>query len=203
MLRRAAARWIATAALTLAAALPAIAAAYPKPAAIPFRWQLDFDAGDLRLYSDPAGGSYWYFTYTITNTTGKERIWAPSLVLFTDAGEILASGTGVPSRVEESIRDLIGNELLERQSEIIGEVLVGAEHARDGLAVWPAATLDVNEIALFVGGLSGETARVTDPTTGQSHILRKTLHRSYLIRGDALSRRSKAIELVGETWILR
>ena len=72
-----------------------------------------------------------------------------------------------------------------------------------GLVVWPAARTSVNQISLFIGGLSGETARVRNPSTGEMIILRKTLQRDYLIRGDALARGSKPVELRGERWVLR
>ena len=200
-------RWNAlrfTVAVVTLLAITAGLAAYPKPARVPYRWQLEFDPGHLRLYQDPIdGATYWYFTYTIVNRTGSDQIWAPSLVLFTDQGEILRSGDGVPSRIEDAVRDLLGNRLLETQHEVIGDVFQGKEHAKDGLVVWPAETTDVNELSLFVGGLSGETARVRDPISGRQMILRKTLQRDYLIRGNAMARGSKPIEVVREEWILR
>ena len=195
--------------LCLLAALTVLAAAgpvraYPTPAVVPYRWEVHFRPGDLRLYVDPLEGRpYWYFAYTVTNRTGADQIWAPTLVLFTDAGEILASGEGVSGRVEEGIRDLLRNPLLETQNEVIGDLLQGREFAKDGLAVWPARELDVNEISLFVGGLSGETASVRNPLTGENLILRKTLQRDYLIRGDALARGSAPIEFVRERGVLR
>ncbi len=180
------------------------ARAFPEPAVVPYRWELDFQSGDLRLYVDPLDRStYWYFTYEVTNRTGADQIWAPSLVLFTDEGEILAAGVGVPSRIEEDIRDLLGNELMETHNEVIGDIFQGREHAKDGLAVWPARRVQVNELSLFVGGTSGETARVKHPMTGGSLILRKTLQRDYLVRGDALARGSEPVELIEQRWILR
>jgi hypothetical protein len=53
---------------------------YPKPSAVPYRWQLDFEPGQLRLYTDPIDGEhYWFFTYVITNNTGRDQLWAPFL----------------------------------------------------------------------------------------------------------------------------
>ena len=178
--------------------------AYPKPASVPFRWELDFRPGELRLYIDPVEGeAYWYFTYVVTNETGAEQIWAPSMTLFTDVGEILASGRNVPARIEEDLLVLLGNELMETQSEAMGTIFQGREHAIDGLVIWPAAHTDVNEVTLFVAGISGETARVINPVNSGETILRKTQQRDYLIRGSALARRSKPLELVGESWIMR
>jgi hypothetical protein len=178
--------------------------AFPEPALVPYRWELDFRPGPLRLYVDPVDDStWWYFTYTVVNETGDDQLWAPSFVLFTDAGEILTSGRDVPSRIEEDICSLIGDELMETQNEIIGEIFQGPEHARDGVVVWPAHELGVNELSLFIAGISGETARIANPLTGEELILRKTLQRDYLIRGDALSRGSEPIEVLRQRWILR
>ena len=178
--------------------------AYPKPSPVPPRWELEFEPGELRLYVDPVEGSpYWYFTYQVTNRTGRGLIWAPTLTLFTDAGEIIASGRGVPSRIVADLKQLLGNELLESQNEIIGEIFHGREHAKDGLVVWPAAHLEVNELSIFVAGISGETAAVVNPMTGEQVILHKSLQRDYLIPGDALPRGSKPVELIGQRWVMR
>lgn len=179
--------------------------AYPTPATVPYRWELAFEPGPLRLYVDSASdsGVYWYFTYKITNRTGRDQVWAPSLTLFTDSGEIMNSGRDVPARVVDAIDALLGNDLLETQNEIIGDIHHGKEHAKEGIAVWPAKSTDVNELSLFIAGISGETARITNPVTNEDVLLRKTLQRDYLIRGDALARGSKPAELVRQEWILR
>jgi hypothetical protein len=123
--------------------------------------------------------------------------------LFTDAGEILASGRNVPNRVTNDLLELLANPFLEPQTAIIGEIHQGAEHAKEGLVVWPARDVLVNEVSLFVAGISGETARVVNPLNGDEIILRKTLHLRYLIPGDLLARGSKPVDLVDQRWILR
>jgi hypothetical protein len=180
------------------------ALAYPKPAPVPPRWELEFKPGELRLYVDPnEGQTYWYFTYMVTNRTGRDQVWAPVFDLFTDAGEILRSGREVPSRVAADIKELLGNEFLEHQNEIIGDIYHGRDHAKEGLVVWPARRTDVNEISLFIAGTSGETAVVVNPLTGERVLLRKTLQRDYLIPGDALPRGSKPVELKTQHWVMR
>lgn len=177
---------------------------YPKPAPVPYRWELEFEPGQLRLYKDQAnGGAYWYFTYTVTNRTGADQLWAPKFVLFTDAGEILESGRNVPTKVTEDIMALLGNDLLEDQNEAIGDIMQGRENAKEGLVIWPVNRLDVNEMSLFVAGISGETARVKNPVNGEEIILRKTLQRDYLVPGNAADRGSKPVELVQQIWVLR
>lgn len=190
---------------SLAAMVFACAAwAYPKPAPVPYRWELNFESGPLRLYIDPVeGNAYWYFTYTVTNRTGKDQLWAPKMVLYTDAGEIMESGRDVPVRVTEDLLELLGNELLEDQNTVIGEILQGRENAKEGLVIWPAKTTKVTELSLFISGISGETARVKNPITAEEVTLRKTLQRDYLIPGDPLARGSEPLELLQETWVMR
>ena len=60
-----------------------------------------------------------------------------------------------------------------------------------------------NELSLFIAGLSGETARLRNPATGDEVILRKTRQRDYLIRGSAIARGSRPAEFRRERWVLR
>lgn len=180
------------------------ATAHPKPAAVPYRWQLEFEAGELRAWIDPTDNRpYWFFTYTVTNRTGKEQVWAPAFTLLTDQGEILPSGQDVPLRVVQTLRSLLNNDLLETQNEVIGEILQGKEHAKDGLVVWPMPTTELTEVSVFVRGISGETAKVTNPVTRKDVVLHKTLQRDYLIPGNVLARGAKPAEVVAEQWIFR
>ena len=194
---------IAVATLAVMAAAGS-ALAFPKPAPVSPRWELVFQPGDLRLYVDPVDGyAYWHVTYMITNRTGREQVWAPSFVLYTDAGEIVASGRGVATRVAMDIHDLLGNEFLENQNEIIGEIFHGREHAKEGLVIWRADRIDVTDVSMFVAGISGETATVNNPITGEVVVLRKTLQRDYIVPGDALPRGSRPVETVRQQWVMR
>jgi hypothetical protein len=180
------------------------AMAYPKPAPVPYKWELQFEPGDLRLWQDKESGDhFWFFTYTVTNRTGKDQLWAPKLTLFTDGGEILEAGRDVPTRVTEGMLELLDNELLQDQNEVLGEIFQGRENAKEGLVIWPAKNLNVNQISLFIAGISGETARVKNPVSSEEVILRKTLQRDYLVPGNAVGRGTKPVELVSQTWILR
>lgn len=184
--------------------LSSLAVAFPTPSGVRIRWELEFEAGNFRLYIDQeSGDAYWWMNYTVTNYTKRDRIWAPKLTLFADSGEILESGKGVSSRITRDIKELLGNDLIETQNEIIGDLLQGVENAREGLAIWPARITQVNEITMFIAGISGETTRVLNPITSEEVILYKTLQRDYLIPGDALARGSDPIGLVEESWILR
>lgn len=182
----------------------AAVAAYPVPSSFPIRWELEFQPGPLRLYTDELEDKhYWYFTYTVLNRTGQDRIWAPDFVLFTDAGEIRTAGTDVPARITSEIYDMLGNELIETQYEILGEILQGREHAKEGLIIWPAGSMQVTELSLFVSGTSGETARVRNPLTDEIVVLRKTLQRDYRIPGNPAARGSEPAELTTQRWIFR
>ncbi len=162
-------------------------------------WEIDFQPGDLRLYVDPSDGRhYWYFTYTVTNLTERDLVFAPRIELFLDSGEILRSGRGVPTRVVGQVKDLLGNPLLEDQNRIIGDLRVGRENARTGVALWPAEDQQVTELTLFFQGLSSDRKDVLHPETGEKVSLYRTLRREYLVPGDPEARGSRPLDLSEE-----
>ena len=185
------------------------AAAYPKPKAIPDRPELTFEPGPLRIIQSPGNGQwYWYMTYVISNYTGEDRIWAPTFTLFSDRGEVIESGRGVNRVQVNEVMSYLGDDMLEAQHEIIGDLHQGEGNARSGLVVWPASRTDVNELILFVSGISGETTVVQDPLTGEDTILQKTLMREYLVPGNATGLGDGPIELHSDMdrsprWIYR
>lgn len=189
--------------LVAPAAAPAAApgAAVPTPAAASqfggqLDWEIDFKPGDLRLYVDPADGRYyWYFTYTVTNRTERDIVFAPRIELFFDSGEILRSGRGVSTRVVDQLKRLLGDPLLEDQNRIIGDLRVGRENARTGIAVWPAEDQEVTEITLFFQGLSSDRVDVAHPVTGKKVPLYRTLRREYIVPGDPEARGSTPLAL--------
>jgi len=198
--------FVALTAVAAVAAIVSLAAAYPEPNRVPTRWELDFEPGPLRLYidrtsADPA--AYWYMTYKVVNNTGEDRFWAPQFTLFADTGEITGAGERVPMAVERAIQAMLGNELLERQIQAIGKIHVGEPNAIDALVVWPADDLDVTELSVFVSGISGETAAVTNPVTGEKVVLQKTLKRDYVVPGDPAARGDDPVPLANETWVMR
>lgn len=172
-------------------------------------WELEFKPGPLRLYVDPlSGNSYWYFTYTVANYTDRDRMFAPKLELFTDGGEIIRSGRNVPSRINKQLRDYLANPLLEDQNRIIGELLVGRENAREGLAVWPVNDLSVTQLThlrefkkeltqltLFVAGLSSDAMVIVHPLTKEPVRLQRTLRREYIVPGNPSDRGSEPLPL--------
>ena len=190
------------------ASLVDLAAAYPRPARVSSRPQVDFTPGAVRMFNTPDGQHYWYLIYDVVNTTGQDRTWAPSLTLFTDRGEVLRDSEGVSRRVHHAVMEHIGDPLLESKVAIIGTLRQGLGHARRGMAVWPAARTDVNELRIFVEGISPETAVVEHPVTGEPVTLRKNLYLHYLIPGEAAARGDAPIMVhpgyAGEEhWVLR
>ncbi len=174
--------------ILLAAFMPiqSDAFAHPKPKAVPDRPELNFQPGPLRIFQSPTTGRwYWYMTYEVSNYTGEDRIWAPTLTLYTDRGEVIDSGRGVDRDQVMEIHNHLGDGMLELQHEIIGDLLQGEGNARSGLVVWQAGRTDVNELSLFVAGISSETTQVEHPLTGEKNTLQKTLMREYLVPGDA------------------
>ena len=192
-----------TTAMAVVIGMSAASASSPAPAPAPapasaasLDWQLDFAPGDLRLYVDPVDGRrYWYFTYTVTNRTERDLVFAPRIELFMDSGEVLRSGRGVPSRVMGQLQKLLGNPLLEDQNRIIGDLRVGNENARTGIAVWPAEDQNITEVTLFFQGLSSDRKVVEHPKTKEQVSLYRTLRREYVVSGDPEHRGSAPLAL--------
>jgi hypothetical protein len=189
--------------------LSTMASAAPEPHAIPSKPELEFTPGPLRVFQSGEDGRwYWYMTYGVENGTGVDQIWAPSMVLYTDRGEIMNAGRKVPSAVTDEILEYVGDPFLEPQYSIIGELKQGKGNARNGLAIWPAGNTQVNELRLFMAGVSSETAVVKHPLTGEEVVLRKTLQRDYLVPGNVTARGDRPIDLHPdmprrEVWIFR
>ena len=148
-------------------------------------WTLDFKPGPLSLYVDPINDEhYHYFTYRVTNRTAQDRMFAPRAELFTDKGEILRSGDGVPAEVSRRLLGLLSQPLMENENQIIGDLRQGKENARDGIVIWKATDLDSNEMTIFFTGLSNAFERVQHPITRDDVVLRKTLRLDYVTPGN-------------------
>ena len=152
--------------------LAASAARPPEPNPIPIRWQLDLDVGPLRVISvaNPDQGPmlYYFMTYTVTNNTEEDILFAPSFELATETGVNVVAGQGVPATVTRSILERLDNPQLNDQVSMIGVLRRGEANARDGLVVWPVRDLTADEARVYMAGFSGETTRleVIDRETG-------------------------------------
>jgi hypothetical protein len=98
-------------------------------------------------------------------------LFAPSFDLATSDGNVARSGRGVPFDVIRQIMERLENPFLQEQVSMLGLLLQGEENAKEGLVVWPASTLDVDRLTVYMSGFSGETAtiEVPDPRTPRAH----------------------------------
>ena len=177
-------RFIITAFLLTITSLATFTFAYPKATDRPNRWQLTFETSGLRFYRDQrTDQGYWVLVYEVTNETDKDQHWVPSFTLVTDHGEMLDGGHNVPRRIQTTILDTFGDPLLEMQSEVSGALLRGKENASRGLVVWKAGNENVRALQVFVSGVSGDTAKVKNPLTGDEIILHRDLQLSWIVPG--------------------
>jgi hypothetical protein len=177
-------RFIITAFLITIAALGSVSVAYPKATDHSDRWQLTFETTGLRFFRDSrTGHGYWVMVYEVTNETESDQRWVPSFTLITDQGEVLDAGSDVPRRIQISILEMLGDVLLEMQSEVSSALLKGEENASRGLVVWKAGREDVRALQVFVSGVSGDIAKVTHPLTGEEVVLHRDLQLSWIVPG--------------------
>lgn len=184
------------------------ASGYPVPSPVVERWEFDFQPGYLRLATLPTGANgemeaYWYFTFTVTNNGSMDREYAPSFVMYDSEGELRASGA--PPKATKAILELLDNPLIEDEISIGGTLRVGKANARSGVVIWPVESAAVDQVIIFVGNISGETAVETDPLTGEKVVLRKTLALTYDTPGDVLPllRQGGLPEPSDSLWIMR
>jgi len=157
---------------------------YPKATDKAQRWQLTLDTGDLRFYRDRESGiGYWLLVYEVTNETKSDRQWIPSFDLVTDQGEIIPDGDGVPRKVQLDLLELFKDPLMVAQSDASGPILQGEENAIRGLLIWKAGSEKVKEVQVFASGVSGDTADVVHPITGDKHKLHRVLQLSWYVDG--------------------
>jgi len=200
---------------------PAVTA--PTPTATG-SWQLniDYSAPEPLLVKIPGEAKpqlFWYFLYTVTNRTGKERSFNPNIAMYTNTGEIVQAGDGVSPMVFEKIRSITNNPLLRDQWSIGGKMLQGQDNARDGVAIFRNFDPKATSFDIFVAGLSGETTSIQLPVPieiteegpdGKERkvkktkvFLTKTLRLNYAIGTEAAQRLRAKIKLVEQDWVMR
>ena len=202
---------VAVAAAVMAVAGVGSAVAAPEPDPIPRRWQLAIEPGPLRVATVDVEGqgpkAYFYMTYTVTNTTDQDLLFAPSFDLANDQGDLQRSGRNVPAAVTRELLTRLENPYLEDQISIVGNLLQGEANAKDGLVAWPVETLSASEMSVYAAGFSGETRTVDirHPRTGQParHTLRKTLMLRFQTPGELRDQGSRPLEMTERRWILR
>jgi hypothetical protein len=142
-------------------------------------------------------------TYTVTNNSGEDLLFAPAFELATDQ-EVLRSGRSVPLEVTRELQSRAQNPMILDQISMIGQLLQGKENAKDGLVIWPADDLRPGDLTVYAAGFSGETAKVQGPDSKQTVILRKTLMLRYTVPGELTQRGGQPLELSEPArWIMR
>ena len=181
--------------------------AFPKPSLVPKAWQLDFGPGKPQPISirDINGQIqwYWYLTYKVQNNTRQERLFIPEIAVATDEGDLVSTGKNVPAEVFEAIQRAEGNPLLLSPIQIVGKLLLGADFAKEGVAIWPAFDHSVDQMDVFVAGLSGETEAIEHPLTKERVVMRKMLMLTFATPGSHTHPERQAVLPSGEEWIMR
>ncbi|MFN0133534.1 MAG: hypothetical protein ACKVW3_13530 [Phycisphaerales bacterium] len=184
--------------------------AAPEPSPIPKRWQLEIEPTPLRVIVLDVPGvgpqAFLYLTYTVTNNSGIDLLFAPSFDITTDEGQVLRSGRDVPVAAVRQLMERLANPLLEDQIGVVGTLLRGEENAKESLAVWPVPTTLLSELTVFFAGFSGETATVEVPNAAgrlEKKVLRKTLEMRYRIPGELNVMAIDPILPFERRWIMR
>jgi hypothetical protein len=188
---------------------------YPKPSPYPIAWELKFEHdAPRRIVVEVPGKSgpqaYWYMTYTITNETDKEQLFLPFFELLTRDGRVIRSDRNIPQKVFEQIKAVEGKRFLEPFTQIGGELRLGEDEAKDGVAIWAEPDSRMGSFNIFVQGLSGETTHAKDEKgqpvlnkDGKPIILRKTLQLNYQVRGDEVAPDQDKLIEQGSEWVMR
>jgi len=183
---------------------------FPEPAIVSPSWQLDFSYDRPEPIAVPGIDGevrwYWYMPYQVVNHTGAERLFIPEITIADDRGAVLPADQGIPPAVFAAVKDRLKNPHLESAVEIVGRLLQGEDYARDGVAIWPAEGFierDADEMIVFIGGLSGETAQTTNPQTGETIMLRRTRMLRFALPGDFESPERQPVLLMQERDVMR
>ena len=202
-------RFVLTA-LALAAfiiAAPAGSMAFPEPSIVPRAWQLDFEVKKPQkiAFRDASGNLqwYWYIVYKVTNKTGEELMFIPEIEIAMDNGELIHAGRGVPAIIFDRIKAQERNQLLESPVHVVGRLLLGEDHAKESVIVWPVPPGDINEVRIFVAGLSGETQLVDSIASDGKILFRKSLMMTYSAEGNPMMTRDRTLTKRDEQWIMR
>jgi len=153
----------------LYAAVPSLAA--PQPAAMPRTWQFNLDFETLEAIAVPDGGGgyhwYWYLPYTVTNHSNRDRPFLPTITIATDQGDIIRANRRINPSVFTAIRLEMRKPYLQNPMTMPRTLRHGPDHKRHSVAIWPAFEHDVDQMSIFVTGLSGEHTTVRHPATGK------------------------------------
>jgi hypothetical protein len=205
---------ILSAAVAGVASFSSVAHAYPQPSLYPISWEIDFKYEEPKriVVETPGGGlpkAYWYMTYVATNKTDKEQIFLPKFEMVTRDGRVFRSDVEASPAVFQAIARRERSRPIQPTLKLQGQILVGEDHAKYGVAIWQEPSPEQGSFSIFIAGLSGETAALTDgdgkPLTdkdGNAIVLRKTRQLDFTVRGDELYAGDPIVK-TGDTWVMR
>jgi hypothetical protein len=205
----------------------AFAADYPEPSPYPISWELDFrhEKPKRIVVQIPGQGNraYLYLKYSVTNNSKQDQTFLPVFEMVTRDGKILKSDQNIPQKVFDTIKKREANRFLEPHYKIGGNLRVGEDQARDGVAIWPVPMTEMGNFSIYVSGLSGETVTLKKGADGQMVkvkperiaeelkgvkeedvvILRKTLQLNYVVYGDELYPGLDEVNVLPQQWVMR
>lgn len=205
----------------------------PKPAMRPVAWQFEFTFLDPRRIEIQRPGAaqpevYWYVVYTVSNPSQRAERFFPIFQIVTEDLRVIDTDVAIGLDVFDAIaarhKDLY--KYLVPPTKAIGALLSGDDNARESVAIWRGVDLTENDFSIFIGGLSGETLAIVNPTAkpaetgtgdkviGQSgadpnrppaniFTLRKTLEIRYTLPGSAEARKHALPEREIVRWVMR
>lgn len=198
--------------LFVAALFAVSALAAPEPDLVPRSWEFEFEFKHPRpIAVKNLQGEYewyWYMTYDVVNNTGQERLFIPEFTIATDKGDLVIAGKGISTSVFQAVKKHVGNDLLESPASVIGRILQGEDNGKESVIIWKAFGHNVEEVNVFVSGLSGETAvvKVPDPEDTSKTVeklMTKTLQINYAFHGAPLKPEDQPVQPKGTKWIMR
>ena len=196
--------------------------AYPKPSIAPITWELDFQPGTPTRIAVKVPGSdspkaFWYLPFTVVNNSKDEQQFLPVFELVDDTGKVHQSDQNIPAIVFEAIKQREGKRFLEPLHKATGRILVGAEQAKDSVAIWPEPLERMGSFTIFATGLSGEAVWYKDgketplrqadwvktKPEDAGQILRKTLELDYHVPGDEFYQGRDRVIKKDQRWVMR
>ena len=196
-------------------------AVFPEPAPAPVSWELTFRYQDPQRVSVVLPGQrqpvvYWYMLYSVENGGKREVDFYPHFELVTDTLRAVRSEIRVSPEAFQAIQRRSGNPLLLAPEKVIGRLLRGKDRAKHSVAIWRDFDPKAKGFNIYVGGLSGEVAKLKNPTfdpqqpedatkNRRYYVLRKTLVIPYKLPGSE-STRALAVperEVDQQKWVMR
>jgi hypothetical protein len=147
-------------------------------------------------------------TYSLTNpitnqaAKDKERDFYPVFEMLTEDGNVLRSDDNILPTVFDAIKTREGDRFLENANHMYGQIKLGEDQTRDGVAIWPEPAVRMGTFTIFLSGIYGETAEVKD-SAGKSVILHKTAELDFHINGDESFAPDAVVNLVGTDSVMR